>query len=55
MITVMRSFGACAVPGAFVARRLTVGLSLAAHARILDGVVILGGVLVIWQGLRSPP
>jgi uncharacterized membrane protein YfcA len=47
--------GACAVPGAFVARRLTVGLSLAAHARILDGVVILGGVLVIWQGLRSLP
>lgn len=47
--------GACAVPGAFLARRLTVGLSLAAHARILDGVVVLGGVLVIWQGLRSLP
>lgn len=47
--------GACAVPGAFLARRLTAGLSLAAHARILDGVVILGGVLVVWQGLRSLP
>lgn len=45
--------GACAVPGAFLARRLTVGLSLAAHARILDGVVILGGLLVIVQGLRG--
>ncbi|HEV7259318.1 MAG TPA: sulfite exporter TauE/SafE family protein [Bosea sp. (in: a-proteobacteria)] len=44
--------GLCAIPGAFLARRLTGGLSLAAHAWILDGVVILGGALVVLQALR---
>jgi uncharacterized membrane protein YfcA len=45
--------GACAVPGAFLARRLTARLPIAAHAWILDGVVILGGVLIVAQGLRQ--
>ena len=45
--------GLCAIPGAFVARRLTARLPLAAHAWILDGVVLLGGGLIVVQGLRS--
>jgi len=42
--------GIVAAPGAFLAKRLTQGLSLHAHDRILDGVVILGGVFLIVQG-----
>jgi uncharacterized membrane protein YfcA len=45
--------GACAIPGAFLAKRLTAGLSLAAHAWILDGVVLFGGSLLVIQGLRA--
>lgn len=45
--------GACAVPGAFLAKRLTAGLSLAAHAWILDGVVLFGGLLLVVQASRS--
>jgi uncharacterized membrane protein YfcA len=44
--------GLGAIPGAFLARRLTGGLSLAAHAWILDGVVLLGGALIVLQALR---
>jgi uncharacterized membrane protein YfcA len=43
--------GLCAIPGAFLARRLTAGLSLAAHAWILDAVVLFGGALLVVQGL----
>ncbi len=45
--------GACAWPGAFVAKRLTRGLSHQSHAAILDGVVILGGTLLVAQGLKA--
>jgi uncharacterized membrane protein YfcA len=43
--------GIAAMPGAFIARRLTQGLSVRAHAGILDGVVVLGGLILIAQGL----
>jgi uncharacterized protein len=45
--------GICAVPGAFIAKRLTGKLSLASHTRLLDGVVILGGALLILQAMRG--
>jgi uncharacterized protein len=45
--------GICAIPGAFIAKRLTRSLSLAAHTSILDGVVVLGGMLLIVQALRG--
>ncbi|MBI3514617.1 MAG: sulfite exporter TauE/SafE family protein, partial [Proteobacteria bacterium] len=45
--------GVAATPGAFIAKRLTNRLSLAAHAGILDAVVILGGGFLIVQGLRA--
>lgn len=44
--------GACATPGAFVARRLAAGLSDRQHTAILDAVVVLGGALLIADGLR---
>lgn len=45
--------GLCATPGAFVAKRYLSRLSGNAHTAVLDGVVILGGALLILQGLRG--
>lgn len=45
--------GVSALPGAFIARRLSHHLSLKAHTAILDAVVIAGGALLIVQGLRA--
>lgn len=45
--------GISAFPGAFVARRLTRHLSLAAHASILDVMVMLAGFLLVVQGGRG--
>lgn len=47
--------GAAAVPGAMLAKRIAGRLSLRSHALMLDGIVILGGVLLIAQSLRSFP
>lgn len=41
--------GCCAIPGAFLAKRLTAGLPIHIHTSILDGVVILGGALLVIQ------
>jgi len=45
--------GVAATPGAFLAKRLTEGLSLRGHDRILDGVVVLGGVFLIAKGFAN--
>jgi uncharacterized membrane protein YfcA len=45
--------GVSTMPGAFIAKRLTRGLSLRAHAYILDAAVVVGGTLLLWQGLRG--
>ena len=45
--------GIVAAPGAFLAKRLTRGLSLRAHDRVLDGVVVLGGAFLIVQGFAN--
>jgi len=45
--------GVAALPGAFIARRLSRHLSLKAHTAILDAVVILGGSLLIVQGFSG--
>ncbi|WP_210725870.1 sulfite exporter TauE/SafE family protein [Modicisalibacter radicis] len=47
--------GICAIPGTFLAKRLTRHLPARSHSRILDGVVILGGVLLVIEGLRAVP
>jgi uncharacterized protein len=43
--------GCCATPGTFLAKRLVRHLPVHVHTGILDGVVILGGVLLIVQVL----
>jgi uncharacterized protein len=45
--------GVAALPGAFIARRLSQHLSLKAHTAILDAVVILGGSLLVVQGFSG--
>jgi len=45
--------GLAALPGAFLARRLAARLRPASHVAILDAVVVLGGALLIVQGLRA--
>ena len=47
--------GVSALPGAFLAKRMTRGISTKAHAAILDGVVILGGLFLVAQSLRALP
>jgi hypothetical protein len=44
--------GLVAFPAAFVARWLIPKLPAGVHTWILDGVVLIGGVLLIWRGLR---
>jgi uncharacterized membrane protein YfcA len=44
--------GACAVPGAFIAKRLAAGLQNRHHVAILDGVVLLGACLLLMEGFR---
>lgn len=44
--------GACATPGAFVAKRLTTRLKDRHHIAILDGVVLLGACLLLVEGFR---
>lgn len=51
-LTMALLIGACAVPGAFVARRLTSGLQNRHHVAILDGVVLLGACLLLVEGFR---
>ncbi|MCF1436904.1 TSUP family transporter [Agrobacterium vitis] len=45
--------GLCATPGAFIAKRLSFRLSSSFHTVILDGVVALGGVMLVVQGFRA--
>lgn len=45
--------GLCAMPGAFIAKRLALKLSGQAHILILDAVVIAGGSILIWRGITG--
>lgn len=49
-IIVALLIGVCALPGAFIAKRLAFKLSGDIHILILDCVVVLGGILLIWRG-----
>jgi uncharacterized membrane protein YfcA len=44
--------GTSAIPGAFIARRISYRLTTRAHTAVLDAIVIVGGSLLIIQGLR---
>jgi uncharacterized membrane protein YfcA len=43
--------GTIALPGAFIAKALVARLSLGVHTAILDGVVLIGGGMMIYGGL----
>lgn len=45
--------GTCAIPGAFIARHLTLKLSGQIHIIILDMTVIIGGLLLVWRGVAN--
>jgi len=45
--------GLAATPGVFLARRLVGTLSEGAHIRVLDAVVVVGGLVLIVQGMRA--
>lgn len=45
--------GTSAAPGAFIARRLTERLTLQQHTAILDAVVVLGGLVLVAQGVSG--
>lgn len=45
--------GVSAAPGAFIAKRLAGRLTIKQHTYILDAVVVVGGLLLIAQGLRG--
>lgn len=45
--------GICALPGAFIAKRLAFKLSGNVHVLILDCVVLAGGALLIWRGFAG--
>jgi uncharacterized membrane protein YfcA len=45
--------GLSATPGAFIAKRLTEALPVRVHNAILDAAVMLGGLILIGQGLRA--
>ncbi len=47
------TIGVCSIPGAFLAKRLTSRLPEKKHSLILDGMVFLGGILLLVQGVRA--
>lgn len=45
------AIGLCAFPGAFVARAIMARLPLRFHDRIMEIVIVFGGLSIIWKGL----
>jgi uncharacterized protein len=45
--------GLATMPGAFVARAILNALPMRVHAALMDGVVILGGLTLLWRGFRG--
>jgi uncharacterized protein len=43
--------GLCTMPGAFVARRLLAHIPARVHGWVMEGVVVCGGLTLLWQGL----
>jgi uncharacterized membrane protein YfcA len=44
--------GACTMPGAFVARRVLNLIPAHVHARVMEAVVVFGGVSFLWRAWR---
>ncbi|MGV8952598.1 MAG: sulfite exporter TauE/SafE family protein [Cypionkella sp.] len=45
--------GVSAIPGAFIAKRISTRLSARLHTGLLDAVVILGGILLVIEAIRA--
>ena len=45
--------GVAGMPGAFLAKRLTENLSVRVHNAILEAAIMVGGLILIMQGLRG--
>lgn len=53
MIVMALMVGLCAMPGAFIAKKMALKLSGQTHVMILDAVVVLGGAILIWNGVAG--
>jgi len=45
------AIGLCAFPGAFVARAVMSRLQLRHHDKVMEAVIVIGGLSLIWKGL----
>lgn len=45
--------GLCTIPGNYIARWVLRRTSLRVHARIMEGVVLIGGISLLWQPVRD--
>jgi uncharacterized membrane protein YfcA len=45
--------GLCTIPGNYIARWVLRRTSLRVHARIMEGVVLIGGISLLWQPIRE--
>jgi uncharacterized protein len=45
--------GLATVPGAFISRAILHALPVRVHAALMDGVVIVGGLTLLWRGIRG--
>jgi uncharacterized protein len=45
--------GVSAIPGAFIAKRISTRISARLHTGLLDAVVILGGILLVIEAIRA--
>jgi uncharacterized membrane protein YfcA len=45
--------GLCTIPGNYIARWVLRRTSLRVHARIMEGVVLIGGISLLWQPTRD--
>ena len=45
--------GLCTIPGPFVARWLMQRMSIRVHALMMDGLILTGGLLLLWRAFES--
>jgi uncharacterized protein len=45
--------GTVAMPGAFIAKQIAHRMTVRTHTAVLDGIVLIGGAILIVQGLQT--
>ena len=53
MQTAIVLIGLCTIPGPFVARWLMQRMSIRVHALMMDGLILTGGLLLLWRAFES--